>query len=301
MGNTESSEIKVSEVYYDNGNLKAQWYRNNDGKLDGHFIEWRIDKTLKSLYIYKDDKIHGLCKTYHGNGTQCLSVNYRNDVLHGPCEKRNQNKRLLVNANYKNGKLDGLYEEWYETENGNYKIICYYRNGKKEGIYIDYYESGKKKVECSYLCDKLVGEYIEYFENEEVRFKGLYNMGILERIDIDNRNTQQPYNVGNISVEIDEELIPVDWATYLPDEDINSHSNNSILNITKPPQVEPYVKTIILNSELKSDTVCPICLIKLYNTDRNEITVTVCGHIFCKTCASRLTQECAICRKSFKL
>lgn len=107
-------------TYFDNGLLHTRIFYNND-IMDGLYETYYPNTNvvgeelglLASRYYMKNNKIDGLRIEYYDNG------------------------QLWLKCNYKDGLKDGIFEEYYETEDG--QIILwrkgFYVNGIRNGLY----------------------------------------------------------------------------------------------------------------------------------------------------------------------
>ncbi len=101
------------------GSLHTRIFYNND-IMDGLYeIYYPNDESgrpllLASRYYMKNNKINGLRVEYYENG------------------------QLWLKSNYKDGLKDGIFEEYYETDNSDEMILWrkgFYVNGIRSGLY----------------------------------------------------------------------------------------------------------------------------------------------------------------------
>lgn len=142
--------------YYDDGKLKSEFKKNDNGQLDG---------------IYRE---------YYENGQLKLECTYKNGQLEGTAKEYYKNKQLSCEYNFKNGQLDGLCKEYYES--GKIKEEYYCKNGKFEGTYKKYYTNGKEKSEYNYKNGRAEGTAKEYRINGDIEVEYDYKKVNLENI-----------------------------------------------------------------------------------------------------------------------
>ena len=116
--------------YYTNGNLKAEYERNERGEKEGYELLYYESGVLKAEYHYKADKLHGVTKEYYENGNLVAEGNYRNGMLEGLSRIYYESGKLKAESSYKNDALDGLCKMYYES--GQVKAEYYYRDGSLE-------------------------------------------------------------------------------------------------------------------------------------------------------------------------
>lgn len=103
---------------YKNGELDGEYLKYNgndsvkrscnyrDGKLDGGYKEYRVDGPVKKSCNYEDGKLNGEYKEYHKNGFTKISSNYNHGLLHGLFKQYYMSGPLMISHHYRNGKLD---------------------------------------------------------------------------------------------------------------------------------------------------------------------------------------------------
>lgn len=116
--------------YYTNGNLRAEYERNERGEKEGYELLYYESGVLRAEYHYKADKLHGVTKEYYENGNLVAEGNYRNGMLEGLSRIYYESGKLKAESSYKNDALDGLCKMYYES--GQVKAEYYYRDGSLE-------------------------------------------------------------------------------------------------------------------------------------------------------------------------
>ena len=116
--------------YYTNGNLKAEYERNERGEKEGYELLYYESGVLRAEYHYKADKLHGVTKEYYENGNLVAEGNYRNGMLEGLSRIYYESGKLKAESSYKNDALDGLCKMYYAS--GQVKAEYYYRDGSLE-------------------------------------------------------------------------------------------------------------------------------------------------------------------------
>ena len=116
--------------YYTNGNLKAEYERNERGEKEGYELLYYESGVLRAEYHYKAGKLDGVTKEYYENGNLVAEGNYRNGMLEGLSRIYYESGKLKAESSYKNDALDGLCKMYYES--GQVKAEYYYRDGSLE-------------------------------------------------------------------------------------------------------------------------------------------------------------------------
>jgi histidinol-phosphate aminotransferase len=128
------------KLYWQNGNLRYEWYYKNGKRADGVSKGWYPDGTLSSESTYKDGEIIKRCFWYE-TGIK------------------------IKEENHKNGEYNGLYARW--DKNGQKEWEKFYKDG--ELVSFTYF---KPLREITILSSN-VDETIELDENGVVKNKGI--------------------------------------------------------------------------------------------------------------------------------
>ena len=197
--------------YYDDGILKSEFEKNDNGQLDGIYREYYENGQLKLECTYKNGQLEGIAKEYY------------------------KNNQLSCEYNFKNGQLDGLCKEYYES--GKIKEEYYCKNGEFEGTYKKYYTNGKEKSEYNYKNGKPEGTAKEYRINGDVEVEYDYKKVNLENIykKYENKKaiteTTTKTNIApnsNINESLKDEKVEVNASKRGINENHNSNSKNDL-------------------------------------------------------------------------
>ena len=198
--------------YYDNGKLKSEFEKNDNGKLDGIYREYYENGQLKLECTYKDGQLDGISKEYY------------------------KNNQLSCEYNFKNGQLDGLCKEYYDS--GKIKEEYYCKNGEFEGIYKKYYTNGKEKSEYNYKNGRISGIAKEYRINGDIDveydYKKINLENIYKKYEVKKNIAETAINTNispniNESLEVEKEKIRVSKKTenLIPTKEILKEDNAS--------------------------------------------------------------------------
>ena len=152
--------LEEKKEYWENGNLKVKWYKDENGLKQGIS---ELFKETGELFIksnYKDGQLHGNYTVYYENGNILREVEYKNDKKEGIEKVYYSNKTLSEIYNYKNGKLEGEFFEYHES--GNLSKVGQYKDGKKEGEWKKYQNTNLIKI-SNYKEGLYHGEVISYY------------------------------------------------------------------------------------------------------------------------------------------
>ena len=196
--------------YYDDGILKSEFEKNDNGQLDGIYREYYENGQLKLECTYKNGQLEGIAKEY-----------YKNDQL--SCE-----------YNFRDGKLDGLCKEYYES--GKIKEEYYCKNGEFEGTYKKYYTNGKEKSEYNYKNGKLEGTAKEYRINGDVEVEYDYKKVNLE-------NIYEKYENKKSTTETTTK------TNIVPNSSINEILKDKKVEINAPENIENSIKLEKISKE----------------------------------------------------
>jgi len=129
-----SSCNKLTEEYYDTGELKSKYY-------------------------LKDNKLNGLKQEFYKNGNVAWEVVYMDNLENGIFKEYLENGILVNEAEFKQGKQFGLTKEYYD--NGRIKRIIPFKNGIENGLLKEYFLNGNIKLIIEFDSGKTVS-YISY-------------------------------------------------------------------------------------------------------------------------------------------
>ena len=127
---------RCTEYYSGTKTVKAK-YKLKDGKIEGKYKEFFLNKKLKVLANYKAGLLEGEHLTYYDNSQIMLKEFYKDNRKHGMSYLYNLEGKLLNSTTYYYGKKQG-YSFDYLTDT---KIEKYYDNDElaiqKEYTYDD--------------------------------------------------------------------------------------------------------------------------------------------------------------------
>jgi len=186
LNSDKTHYIGYSEIYHENGRLKAYGKWNKEGKKDGEWIWYYDNGNLKSKETYvdgqisiedsysfigiidthapfKNDKVEGEGIVYTSEGAKDKLITLKESIKEGKYEEYYSNGQVSLTGNNKNGKLDGPVKKYYNS--GELKAEVNYLDGDKNSQEIDYYRNGKVWQKANYEKGKLQGIYVSYFKN----------------------------------------------------------------------------------------------------------------------------------------
>lgn len=144
-------------VFFESGELNSNYAYNDDGNLDGLFVEYYNNGQIKSAGYFENNVQTSTWKTFYYDGI----IETEGELLEG--------KR---------------YKQWnYYFPSGKIKEISNYNfKGELSGMLISYDEFGKKVSEADYINNKLNGRYLEFYYNGRIALEGYYNLGLKDSI-----------------------------------------------------------------------------------------------------------------------
>ncbi|XP_054707883.1 uncharacterized protein LOC129217581 [Uloborus diversus] len=118
---------------------------------------------------------------------------------------------------------------------------------------------------------------------------------------IDLTNSEDSFEVDNDVICLDvslPEVIETIQVITVPD----ATTSSTLLNDEKK-EGKSFVEKISVSTQTEKLILCGVCLedlIKVRNSDMEEIVSTICGHLFCRRCimtAISVFHKCPVCRK----
>ena len=134
-------------VFFESGELNSNYAYNDNGNLDGLFVEYYNNGQIKSAGYFENNVQTSTWKTFYYDGI----IETEGELLEGKRYKQ-------WNYYFPSGKIK-------EVSNYNFK-------GELSGILISYDEFGKKVSEANYINNKLNGSVPESISNLQL-LKGL--------------------------------------------------------------------------------------------------------------------------------
>lgn len=121
-------------IYYHNNSAKIMTLENydNNGLLQGERLVYYDNEQLAEKVNYIDGKHEGVSEWYSLKGVVLKSFVYENDELHGIAKTYNGKGELLVEGRYKRGKKTGVWKYYTNGELVNQKDFTYVPKLKKK-------------------------------------------------------------------------------------------------------------------------------------------------------------------------
>ena len=199
---TENSEIVVSTVYDEFGNITSSGTLNEDGRKEGKWSffyptgevksegsylkgrktgKWKfyfIEGNLEQEGSYKSGRFNGEWKWYYDCGELKRVEIYNKGREDGLSSEYARNGDLIEHGDY----LDGLKEgEWTNKVGGHFEKGLY-KDGLKEGRWNYFYSDEKLKFEGSFIQGQEDGKHKWYFENGKLEEERHYVFGSREKL-----------------------------------------------------------------------------------------------------------------------
>ena len=106
---------------------------------------YRKDKTLHSAIETKDNKRHGVARSYFEDGKTVFNeIRYDKGVKNGITNSYYKSGQLFYSVNYIDGKRQGFMSKYYRS--GELMAKIPYKNSEIQEGLIEYQKSGKQKV-----------------------------------------------------------------------------------------------------------------------------------------------------------
>lgn len=194
----EDGKITGAKIYKD-GILTREGLYDERNKEQGPWKEFFPNGQLKGIGEYKDGmrigewnfnhpngkqeqkgrydkkgKAQGTWKWFYETGKLLREEVYLNDVRDGIMVEYSDSGNVITKGRY----IDGLKEDEWIYELGDYKEIGNYKAGRRDGIWKHYYvPSGKLRFEGNYIDDNPDGKHTYYYPNGKVQQTGKYIVG----------------------------------------------------------------------------------------------------------------------------
>lgn len=168
----EQGNVINSQTYKKDA-LVSQGIVDTDGKRWGEYKEFYPDSTLRANGLFVDGKRSGEWKFYYQNGKIQEIGSYKNGQPDGSWIWYYDNGQKQIEEQFFKGKENGVYKEY--DNKGNTIVTGTYFDGMKNGKWVE--QIGDMRTQGEYRNDKKVGEWVSYYDNENMAFKGKFNVG----------------------------------------------------------------------------------------------------------------------------
>ncbi len=274
---------------------------------NGNYKENYVNGNPQSEYNFKQDKYHGICKSWFENRVLNFELNFKNGLKHGICKNWFENGNPKLEENYIDGKLDGISKIWYE--NGNLQSKVNYINGKLNGICKSWYENGNLQSEFNYINGHKHGICINWYPNINITTE-FYEFDVLQYTIID-PPIDNVIQIDNVIPNIPNIPIPIiKGKIRIMNDFVKKYFLLGFKNDTDTATDTKNEKTDTKNEKTDTkneNTMCFMCLEDYskndFETKFDSLVVTECGHICCKGCFDGVINngisKCPICNKIY--
>ena len=167
-------------VYDNQGRPEGYGSFNEKGKRTGLWTWLNTDGTVYYTETYENGELNGPYISYYDNGTIRFKASYKDDQPFGLIDKFNKYGLLVESLSYKEGKLDGPYVSYYNLGSKFKEYEGVYKEGNIEGVLTSYYDDGSKYSEVNYTNGKANGIKTFYFRNGDVKSKFLLEDDLIQ-------------------------------------------------------------------------------------------------------------------------
>lgn len=135
-----SCKSDIRKSFWENGNPKSVLVYV-DGKLEGMCSWYYENGIIQQQTNYQDNKLHGKSIQYFESGAVSIEGRYRYNMKDSIFTYYNQQGRIIAIENYLNNNLHGPMKKYYEL--GNIMIEGNYRNNLMDSTWLFYAGSGE--------------------------------------------------------------------------------------------------------------------------------------------------------------
>ena len=169
---------------YKNDKKNGIWKIYNEPDHPFNKIEWEFDVVFYEDY-YKDDEVfyRKLYLSYGTNKEVTLTWegDIKDDKIHGVWKSYLDGDQLDQERNYKEGNLDGI-QKWWWYDNGQLASESNYKDGYEDGLSKKWYDNGQLKSERNYKDGKEDGLSKKWYKNGQLYYERNYKEGNLDGI-----------------------------------------------------------------------------------------------------------------------
>lgn len=186
------SEIKPYKKHFDSGELKTEGQYKNK-KRTGEWKNYYKNGQVSRIYSYSKGKQSKIYTAYYKDGVLKYKTQKEGDgylqrgysengklyferlLENGYYKEFLEDGTLKVEANYVNRQLDGIWEQYYQNGQVEWRVI--YKDGYREGQYEHFYQDGQLKLEGEISKDKKNGKETRYTNGGLLEWDGYYKDG----------------------------------------------------------------------------------------------------------------------------
>ena len=177
IGNYRMGEWHGNQkYYYPNGQVRNITNFKN-AEFDGNQKSYYPNGQLENSRNWSDGIRNGVQEFYFEDGQLRESVNYKMGEYDGNKKSYYANGQLETSENYKMGEYDGNQRSYYP--NGQLAKNRNFSDGIRNGVQEFYFEDGELSRNYNYKNDLLHGPTEAYYENRNIKYKNIYEEGIL--------------------------------------------------------------------------------------------------------------------------
>ncbi len=170
-------DIRMVIEEYNKGNIISKYEYEHSAKiLKKGYLYHSTGKPRKEI-PYKNDRIDGMVKYFHEDGTLNFELKYINDLQDGCFESHYKGGKKKSEGCFKKGKLNGQYKHFFD--NGKLEIQSNYINGVLSGSYLENHKNGQTKTQGLYNNNVLDGNYQEWFKTGKQKVIAHYDNGLI--------------------------------------------------------------------------------------------------------------------------
>lgn len=170
----KNGELKEAvREFAENGQKIAEYFVDEEGKLNGHYFSWFDHGQLKMDCYYTHGEFEGEQKEFYDNGQIRFVGQYREKLRDGSFKQWYEDGKASFEGTFVKGNKEGTFKDWYA--NGILKIKKTFKNSLYHGDQFEWYESGKKRLEARFEEGKKDGTHRMWHENGKLIFEGAYD------------------------------------------------------------------------------------------------------------------------------
>ena len=171
-----SNAVSFSEIDIVRTSRDSSYFKN--GTLFTGFVKKYIDDRELLSFSVKEGKIDGQYIEYYSNGSIKSLSNFKNGILDGKYSKFYENNLLMEEFEYKNGLMEG--ERILNWGNGNLKEKNFFKRGAIIGVSEFYFSNGNPRKIISFDANgRRDGEWIDYNSDGKIKLKVVYKSGVV--------------------------------------------------------------------------------------------------------------------------